>query len=139
MNYVSIEQRLVESIYITYDDNVSDTLLSMWNLARKTDWVVLMTDYRKNVRDMFKRIGTDESLVLTRLTAAIMLRVPEILDPKFIDLLGESIRWSIGSLSNLEDYNQNLGIDPESAFAESPDLVVLYMLSNLNSTRLSIS
>lgn len=139
MNYVNIEQRLVESIYITYDDNVSDTLLSIWNLTRKTDWVVLLTDHKKNVKDLFKRIGTDERAVLTRLTSAIMLRVPEILDDRFIDLLCESIRWSIRSLSNIEEYNQNLSIDPETAFGESPDLVVMYMLSNINSTRLSIT
>lgn len=137
MNYASIEKNLVDSIYMTYDDNISDTLLSIWNLTRKVDWLVLMTDYRKNSVDLFKRVGTDELDTLGRITSAAMLRVPEIFEDKFINGLCSSIRWPVMSLSNTDSFNKGLVIDPEAAFKDSPDLIILYMLSNLSLASLS--
>lgn len=136
MNYVDIEQRLLDSIFNTYDEQVEEPLFNLWRVSRNVDWVILLTDIKKNVAALMKTLGTDERSALNRITSAAVLRIPELLDHQVINLITQSICWQLESASNIDPLNQNLDIIPSNLFDEAPDMVILYMLSNMSSKRL---
>lgn len=132
MNYVDIERRLIESIHNTYDDQIEGALLNIWSVSRKIDWLVLMTDHRRNLSNLFQMIGTNDNEILDRIVTASVLRIPELCGCELLESICESINWKVISKSNDDPINQNLELQPMNVFSESPDLVVLYMLSNMN-------
>lgn len=136
MNYVDIEQRLLDSIFNTYDEQVEEPLFNLWRVSRNVDWVILLTDIKKNVTALMRTLGTDERSALNRITSAAVLRIPELLDHEVINLITQSICWQLESASNIDPLNQNLDIMPNNLFDEAPDMVILYMLSNMSSKRL---
>lgn len=136
MNYVDIEQRLIDSIFNTYDEQVEEPLFNLWRVSRNVDWVILLTDIKKNVAALMRTLGTDERSALNRITSAAVLRIPELLDHEVINLITQSICWQLESASNIDPLNQNLDIIPSNLFDDAPDMVILYMLSNMSSKRL---
>ena len=139
MNYVNIEQRLIESIYSTYDDTIEDTLRVLWNISRKIDWIVMASDYVKNTKSLFNTIGSTDQDVLSRIVTAAVLRIPEISSTEFNDLLANAVNWNLNSLSNLGTISEQLVINPKDMFADSPDLKILFMFSNVNLTSLRLA
>lgn len=136
MNYVDIEQRLLDSIFNTYDEQIEEPLFNLWRVSRNIDWVILLTDIKKNVTALMRTLGTDERSALNRITSAAVLRIPELMDHEVINLITQSICWQLESASNIDPLNQNLDIMPNNLFDEAPDMVILYMLSNMSSRRL---
>ena len=136
MNYVDIEQRLIDSIFNTYDEQVEEPLFNIWRVSRNVDWVILLTDIKKNVAELMKAMGTDERLALARITSAAVLRIPELTEHALINQITSSICWKLDSPSNTDLLNQNLVVLPNNLFDDAPDMVILYMLSNMSSKRI---
>lgn len=138
MNYVELEERLLDSINRTYSELDDESSLDLYRLTRSIDWVNVCFNPERAMESIRKSIPDDLKTILNKMTTGAILRLPEFRSGTasnidLIDSIVNSITWraetKLGILEELDTvkFDEN---EIHSLFSNSPDLLLLYILSN---------
>ena len=138
MNYVELEERLLDSINRTYSKLDDESTLDLYRLTRSIDWVNVCFNPERAMESIRKSIPDDLKAILNKMTSGAILRLPEFRSDTtsnidLIDFIVYSITWRAGTKFGILEELDTVKFDENeiiSLFSNSPDLLLLYILSN---------
>lgn len=142
MNYVELERKLQDSIRNNYPEIEDRVLLEVYRISRSIDWVNLFQNPGRSIPSLRDHlVGSEEVPVLIANLATMMVLhhvefrkgTPE--NNALLDVIVQSILWRTGTKLLGDEYNDDSNIEKSELleiFSNSPDLIVMYMLSQVN-------
>lgn len=142
MDYVSLEDKLLESARKTYPELPSEILIKLYENLRSIDWLNLFQSPKRNIpalRDLITETPELEEIIST-LTTGMVLRHNEFRKgapehSKLMDVIVRSLEWRCKTTLFKDVALDEVSLDEEETIdilTRSPDLVVMYILSNGN-------
>lgn len=138
MNYVELEERLLNSINRTYGQMDEETTLDLYRLTRTIDWVNVCFSPERSIRSIRQSMSDDLKDVLNKITTGAILRLPEFDSSNkanwdLVESVVRSIIWRAETRFGMLEELDSVNFDEEEitdTFTKSPDLLLLYVLSN---------
>lgn len=138
MNYVELEEQLINSVQFTYGGLENDVKLELFTLTRSIDWPIVLSDPNVILRRLGAAMGEDMAGLVAKITTGAVARCPALRphDPdndELIAIVIDAVAWH--STTKLGENEANyITLDKEhltSVLRDSPDVLVLFMLSQL--------
>lgn len=147
MSYLEFEQHLKNGIRESFFGLDDELTIEIFNVTRTIDWPAVFSNPDRTLKELGSTLSDTIKDFITRLTVGLVARYPEfrkdtIDNLKLIECIIASVSWiSDGSFkfSTNDEYMKVDDIVISDILANSPNLIVLYMLSNLTIESMRVS
>lgn len=139
MTYIDAEAKLKSSMRESFGVQPSETIIDLFTLTRSIDWVITFTNYERSLGDIAEALPKPTIGFLNRLVTGLVARYEEFRTDTNANLalcsaIYESIEWSVRTQFKTVDGSEYAKLDETlvtGLLATSPNLIVLFMLSNM--------
>ena len=139
MNFVESERNLKYSLRMSFTDIPKEVLLDLFSSSRSIDWPATFSNPERSLEEISSSLGSLVNKVLSRITTGVVCRFLEFRpntneNEKLITCIYESVSWAASTRFKSSKEQDYLKLDEDKVcdlLSSSPNLVVLYMLSNL--------
>lgn len=142
MNYVELEERLLKTLSDNHSQVDSETALELYRVVNSIDWVNLFQNPARSIEGLRNHLEERPAVseIIQGLTTGMVLRYEAFQvntsdHPDLLSVIIKSLEWRTSTDLLKDTVIDNIVLDVEEIdriLSSSPDLVIMYMLSNVN-------